>query len=587
MEDFCTCLMDSGLIPVPTRGAVYTWHNCNDGQRSLWKKLDHMFVNDRWYVTWPKSICLNTTPRTSDHSPLVLCGYSSRRTRSLFWFDNYLATLPGFLDSVKGVWQHAIHGTPMYSITRKLKALKPVFREQRRGKGDLSKNVAEAKEFLKTAQQLLDLDYCNELLLLLERVARIVILKATKLEQIMLQQWAKVQWLKGGDQCTKIFFRKIAVRRASQKIFRINSTTGHTIVEEAGVATEFVKFFEDLLGGKRCADTINIMYLRPWARHIVTQEEGDAMIRPVDRVEIKEACLTFMKTKHLTLMWADERSVTLFRDGLSLFADWSGLRANITKSQLILSKSALDARPRLLSILAFQEGCILVRYLGLPMILSHLTTVDCKPLLQKLDERLKGWSTVQLSYAARIQLLQAVIFAMNIYWAMAFILPKSIIRTVEARMRKFLWQGGSGTGMAKVAWTDICKPNNEGEQGIRALEPLNRGLMSKHLWDVIQHTNTSIWVEWIHCYRLKRSTVWTTSSKTGSWSWQKNVWLRDQLLGNVTYQIGDGVSFLVWHDPWHPLGPLIHRFPRGPETVGYHLMHDLAKSFVMVIGTGL
>ncbi|KAL0448954.1 UNVERIFIED_CONTAM: hypothetical protein Slati_1451800 [Sesamum latifolium] len=71
---------------------------------------------------------------------------------------------------------------------------------------------------------------------------------------------------------------------------------------------------------------------------------------------------------------------------------------------------------------------------------------------------------------------------MNIYWAMAFILPKSIIRTIEARMRKFLWQGGSGTGMAKVAWTDICKPTDEGGQGIRALEPLNRGLMSKHLW---------------------------------------------------------------------------------------------------------
>ncbi|KAL0378338.1 UNVERIFIED_CONTAM: hypothetical protein Sradi_3139300 [Sesamum radiatum] len=454
MEDFCACLMDLGLIPVPTRGAVYTWNNCSDGQRSLWKKLDHMFVNDRWYVTWPSSICLNITPRMSDHSPLVLCGYSSQRTRGLFRFDNYLATLSGFLDSVKGVWQHAIHGTPIYSITQKLKALKPAFQEQRR------------------------------------------------------------------------------VKRASQKIFRINSTSGYTIVDKAGVATEFVKFFKDLLGGQRRADAINIMYLRPWASYIVTQEEGDATIRPVDRAEIKETLFDIHEdkgpdpdgftsgffeaawpivgdditttvqdffhtgkllklvnatvlnlipkgdpmspflfvlsmevlqlllaqlveqSKHFQFHWqckkvnlislcfaddillfsrADERSITLFRDGLSSFADWSGLRTNITKNQFILSKSELDARSRLLSILDFQEGCLPVRYLGLPMISSRLTATDCKPLLQKLDEMLKGWSTVQLSYAARIQLLQAVISAMNIYWYMTFILPKSIIRIIEGR----------------------------------------------------------------------------------------------------------------------------------------------------------
>ncbi|KAL0434329.1 UNVERIFIED_CONTAM: hypothetical protein Slati_2767200 [Sesamum latifolium] len=39
------------------------------------------------------------------------------------------------------------------------------------------------------------------------------------------------------------------------------------------------------------------MYLRPWARHIVTQEEGDAMIRPMDRAEIKEALFDIHEDK--------------------------------------------------------------------------------------------------------------------------------------------------------------------------------------------------------------------------------------------------------------------------------------------------
>ncbi|KAL0416278.1 UNVERIFIED_CONTAM: putative ribonuclease H protein [Sesamum latifolium] len=144
--------------------------------------------------------------------------------------------------------------------------------------------------------------------------------------------------------------------------------------------------------------------------------------------------------------------------------------------------------------------------------------VNCKPLLLKVDERLQGWGSLSLSFAARVQLLKSVISALNIYWAMAFILPKGVLKAVEARMRKFLWQGGRDSGAVKVAWIDVCKPLEEGGQGIRRLEPLNRALMSRHLWDLIQ------------C---------------------EDIWL--------------------WHDPWHPLGPLIHRFPNGPRVVGIPL----------------
>ncbi|KAL0457676.1 UNVERIFIED_CONTAM: hypothetical protein Slati_0394800 [Sesamum latifolium] len=156
MGDFRACLMDTGLITVPTHGLCFMWHNCSDGPRSLWKKLDR----------------------------------------------------------------------------------------------DLSENVSKAKGFLDSVQQLLELDQSNDLLLLMERAARLVLLKATKLEQSMLQQRAKIQWLKGVDQCSKIFFRKIAARRAAQKVFRITSTGGDMVSEESEVAAEFINFYSDLLGGQ-------------------------------------------------------------------------------------------------------------------------------------------------------------------------------------------------------------------------------------------------------------------------------------------------------------------------------------------------
>ncbi|KAL0440680.1 UNVERIFIED_CONTAM: hypothetical protein Sradi_0006900 [Sesamum radiatum] len=91
----------------------------------------------------------------------------------------------------------------MYSVTRKLKALKPAFRQQRRKKVDLAMNVKLASGFLEVAQKLLQVDRHNSLLLQLENCCRLVYLKATKLEHVMLRQRAKLQWLKCGDQCSK------------------------------------------------------------------------------------------------------------------------------------------------------------------------------------------------------------------------------------------------------------------------------------------------------------------------------------------------------------------------------------------------
>ena len=72
----------------------------------------------------------------------------------MFRFDNYLTKSPDFIPSVQNIWQPEVIGVPMYAVTRKLKALKQVFRQQRRNKGDLTRNVQLAKGFLDEAQTL-------------------------------------------------------------------------------------------------------------------------------------------------------------------------------------------------------------------------------------------------------------------------------------------------------------------------------------------------------------------------------------------------------------------------------------------------
>ncbi|KAL0295523.1 UNVERIFIED_CONTAM: hypothetical protein Sangu_3196200 [Sesamum angustifolium] len=138
MMEFQSCIRDTGLVPLPFTGCPYTWHNCSEGPRSLWKRLDRMLVNGVWLDVWPGSSYVSALPSTSDHSPLILTGTNRVAENVVFRFDNYLAQLPGFLGLVENIWKHHIPGTAMYEIVCKLKLLKAEFRRQKKRTGDLT-----------------------------------------------------------------------------------------------------------------------------------------------------------------------------------------------------------------------------------------------------------------------------------------------------------------------------------------------------------------------------------------------------------------------------------------------------------------
>ncbi|KAL2252845.1 UNVERIFIED_CONTAM: hypothetical protein Sindi_0079200 [Sesamum indicum] len=717
-EEFNAGILEAGLIPLPMQGEWFTWHNCSTSMRSLCKRLDRILINDRWLARFPSAYYHSLTPRTSDHSPLVLHGDVQQHNGGMFRFDNYLAHSPEFIHNVLNIWHHEIVGIPMYAVTRKLKALKPVFRLQRRNKGDLTMNVQLAKGFLDEAQQLVSSDRQNELYLLLEHCCRVVYAKAAKLEQIMLQQRAKMQWMKDGDQCSWVFFRKIAQRRTvgkaltdeeanqlllplsaddvKQAVFdnadnkapgpdgyssravldffstgkllkQINSTIlalipktnfmlqcfiqdlakllvqkisvlldkivspcqtafipGRSIGDNIMLAQELFSRYNQMHLPPRCAlkvdirkayDTVEWDFLLAvlqlfgfpptftrWIEECVSTTSfsiglngkphgffaGARGLRQGDRLSpylfvlVMEALhLGFLQrieqniqfTYHwkcesskvfqmgfaddlLLLCRADLDSIRVFKEGLDWFAELSGLRLNVQKSHLIISRSAQNLKDQMLDILGFQEGHLPMRYLGLPLISSRLTISDCQPLISKIDARINGWEGISLSYAGRVQIIKSVLSALSLYWASAFILPKKVINEIEKRLRTFLWKGTTSSGYAKVAWKDVCRPMDEGGLGFKDISTLNRALMSKKLCDVIQCDRTSIW--------------------------RKILRLRPFLRTIVDYQIGNGDRFFVWQDPWHHLGPLIERFPQGPR----HLRLEDSAKLSLVISAG-
>ncbi|KAL0295712.1 UNVERIFIED_CONTAM: hypothetical protein Sangu_3188600 [Sesamum angustifolium] len=205
-------------------------------------------------------------------------------------------------------------------------------------------------------------------------------------------------------------------------------------------------------------------------KHTITTAEASLLVTPVTLSEVKEA---FFAIDVESAPGPDGYTSAFFRNawpviGQAMFQA-IGLKVNPAKSQIIFSRAVQQERQQILDYLGFQEGSLPVKYLGIPLTSSRLTIADCRPLIDKVDARLAGWNNQILSYAGRLQLIKSVLTTLHTYWASAFILPKGVLKTLEKKMRQFLWQGSAESRNAKVAWAWITKPKEEGGLGIRSL----------------------------------------------------------------------------------------------------------------------
>ncbi|XP_024990498.1 uncharacterized protein LOC112524776 [Cynara cardunculus var. scolymus] len=80
--------------------------------------------------------------------------------------------------------------------------------------------------------------------------------------------------------------------------------------------------------------------------------------------------------------------------------------------------------------------------------------------------------------------------------------------------------------------------------------------MASHTWRILTNRD-SLWVKWIHSYRLKDRNFWDAPIRSDvGWGWRKILGMREKIRDFIVSQIGDGASTSTWYDNWHPAGPL-------------------------------
>lgn len=253
-------------------------------------------------------------------------------------------------------------------------------------------------------------------------------------------------------------------------------------------------------------------------------------------------------------------SVSVLKGVLDQFAITSGLEPSLPKSTVFFCNIDEEVKAEILETLPFQEGSLPVRYLGLPLLATSLHHKDCRPLLDKIRRRIQNWKNRLLSYAGRLQLINSVLGSLMVFWGSALYLPATTIHEIEKICRGFLWcQGEMKKGKSRVAWDDVCLPKESGGLGLRRLNPWNRALMAQHMWDILRRKE-SLWVRWIHAYRLKGRSFWNvTEPNKCAWNWKRMLDSRDMFRSRFKAVIGDGRGTMAWYDHWMEGGPLYRK----------------------------
>lgn len=123
----------------------------------------------------------------------------------------------------------------------------------------------------------------------------------------------------------------------------------------------------------------------------------------------------------------------------------------------------------------------------------------------------------------------------------AFSLPKGCLKLIEQLCWRFIWAGDiSKISGAKVSWSQVCLPKDEGGLCLRNFTIWNKVLNMRLIW-LLFTSSDSLWVSWNKEKRMKHTKFWNVKvSYSASWIWRHLLSLRPIVKPFLKCNMGNG-----------------------------------------------
>ena len=275
-------------ISIPMRGCPFTWKKRVHGHL-IYEKLDRAIGRQDWCHLYPNSEVIGGPFSCSDHTFIILNTESAAPSRKKmpFRYQPHWSSYQEVSHIVRKTWSNRVTGSPMFRITRKLRAIKCELKGWSSHKfGNLRKQIERNSERLKLVEsQLIDNPNSPRLNSWHYRLIK-------QREQLFLcnkRYWgnlARKSWLVDGDRHSRFFHQCITNRKHRSSLVRIKDDTGVWLEQLPMIQQKFIADFASRFTSSRQLSSMNLSNL---ALATVTAQENLDLIRPVTVNEIHTA----------------------------------------------------------------------------------------------------------------------------------------------------------------------------------------------------------------------------------------------------------------------------------------------------------
>ncbi|KAJ6714928.1 GLYCINE-RICH CELL WALL STRUCTURAL PROTEIN 1.8-LIKE [Salix viminalis] len=228
MDDFPNCINQDELLQISAKGLHFTWHNGQQNEATILRKLDWAFANRRLLLEWPQA-----------------------------------------------AWATETHGNTISRLTTKLRVMKGHLSNlHRKHTNHIFLRVKQAQERWQEAQMGMEANPNDLSLSIRERDACKLYNALRKVEESLYKQRSKVQWLKLGDKNTTFFHHSVLHRRHRNAIHSLRKEDGVEERDREELGKMAASHFKDILSTNPQESLGSMAHLYP---STITPAEGDTL----------------------------------------------------------------------------------------------------------------------------------------------------------------------------------------------------------------------------------------------------------------------------------------------------------------------
>ncbi|XP_049406058.1 uncharacterized protein LOC125869643 [Solanum stenotomum] len=230
-----------------------------------------MFGNEAWMWNWGHISTEYGLPNVSDHAPMMIhMSQGPKPPKSLFRFFNVWKDHANFIPIVTRNWTRRTAGGNMKHVWYNLKKLKAEFKQLNDDEfKHIGQKVIACRNELEMIQTEMRSDHSNYLIMK-EKEVLLNLEKWSMIEESVLKQKARVNWISLGDANTKYFSAVMKEKQQRKHILNLTSQDGANLKEAEDIKLEIVKFYKGLMGtAAQSLPAVNVIIMQqgPFLSH--------------------------------------------------------------------------------------------------------------------------------------------------------------------------------------------------------------------------------------------------------------------------------------------------------------------------------